>query len=249
MSNEIVKPEAATLANLQEELAAAAKEASAAEQSGGSFLSFKGGMFFNKQPMKDNRCDVIILDSIFVNEWYKGKWDPDVKASPSCYAFGRAEEGMAPHAKVKEAKCGEVGGCEKCPLNQWGTGDKGKGKACKNTKRLALIAASDNPEAEEIVFAKLSVSQLKAWGAYVKSLSGQYKLPPFAVVTTIQWTPDAKSQYLLKFLHKANVPQEGLDVIMRRVQEARESIVFPFPDFQEPAEGAEDEKQPRRKKF
>lgn len=243
MSNEIVKPETAALANLQEELAAAAKEASAAEQSGGSFLSFKGGMFFNKQPMKDNRVDAIILDAINVNEFYAEAWDPDVKASPSCYAFGRGDD-MKPHEKVKAPKC--AGGCAACPMNQWGSGNKG-GKACKNTKRLALIAASDNPAAEEIVYAKLSVSQLKAWGAYVKSLAGQFKLPPFAVVTTIQWVPDAKSQYLLKFLHKTNVPTEGLEVIMRRVREAREAITFPFPDFQQTlAESTEEGEKPKR---
>ena len=246
MTDEIVKKDEAGLATFDAEMAKYAREAAAVEVTGGNFLSFKGGLFVNKQQMKDNKADVIILDSIFVNEHYEGDWDPDNPTSPNCYAFGRSEEDLKAFEKAREKQCDN---CAACPLNQWGSGKKGKGKECRNTRRLALIAASSDPASEDIYHAKLSVSQLKDWGAYVKSLAGQYQLPPFGVVTTIQWVPDAKSQYRLKFLMKAPLPREGMDVIMRRVREAREGIQFPFPEFAKPAEqSAEEPSAPKKPK-
>jgi hypothetical protein len=253
VDSSIVKaPEAGGLANWSDELAKYAKEAAAQAPTGGSYMTFKGGLFVNKVQVNGrraipgqadivlpNQADCIILDSISVNEYYEGEWDPDSPESPSCYAFGRTEEGMKPHEKVKAPKHQD---CSGCPFNQWGSDKKGgKGKACKNVTRLALIAASADPGAEEMTFAKMSVSQRKPWGAYVKSLAGQHRVPPFGVVTTIVWTPDQKSQYLLKFLMKELVPTAGLDVIMGRVREARESIAFPFTEFVKAAEPAEGE--------
>jgi len=102
-----------------------------------------------------------------------------------------------------------------------------------------------------MTFAKMSVSQRKPWGAYVKSLAGQHRIPPFGAVTTIIWTPDQKSQYLLKFQLKELVPTAGLEVIMGRVREARESIAFPFTEFvkaAEPAEGESAVEKPAKKR-
>lgn len=34
--------------------------------------------------------------------------------------------------------------CDRCPLNQWGSGKQGRGKACKEMRRLLLIPAGQN---------------------------------------------------------------------------------------------------------
>ena len=149
-TTEMVKaPEAGGLANWSDELAKYAKEAAAAEVGGGSFLSFKGGLFFNKTQMKDNRCDVIILDAINVNEHYEGAWDPDAPASPDCYAFGRSEGDKAPHAECANK---HHPSSVACPLNQWGSGNKGgKGPAKAADRRAAKEGENGSDNADEFV--------------------------------------------------------------------------------------------------
>lgn len=247
MTDEIVKTESSTeLATFDAEMAKYAREAAEAEKSAGmNFLKFKGGIYAGKTQIKDNQVDLVVLDAVGVNELYEGDYDPDKLEAPACYAIGRDDATMKPHPKVKAPKCES---CAACPFNQWGSGKKGKGKACKNTKRIATIAAGEHPESEDLYYGKLSVSQIKNWGAYVKSLAGQYQLPPFAVVTRIKWAPDPVSQYKLSFLMVKPLPREGMDTIMRRVREAREGIAFPFPDFEPKAEPAESEQAPKKPK-
>ena len=251
--DEIVKKDEQGLATFDAELAQYAKEAAASEnQAGKNFLKFRGGLFANKTPMKDNQANLVVLDAINVNEFYEGAYDADKLESPSCYAIGRDEATMSPHPDAKSVPKMPDGSactsCAKCPKNQWGSGNKEKGKACKNTRRIACIAASAHPEDEELYFAKMSVSQLKGWGAYVKSLAGQYQIPPFAVVTRLKWNPDPVSQYRLGFSFVERLPKEGMEVIMRRVREARESIGFAFPDFKQAEEGEAPAEQPKTKK-
>src|SRR6187551_69552 len=79
----------------------------------------------------------IILDYIAANKYYPGVYNQNKPEPPSCWAFGRNIKELAPGPTVKKA---EGTDCESCPRNQWKTGLGGKGKACKNQRRLLVLA-------------------------------------------------------------------------------------------------------------
>jgi hypothetical protein len=233
MTKAIVKKQSAALVNWDEKLAGYAQEASDSEQALGSFISFKSGQLtVAGQPVKGNEADVIVLDSIYENKMYQGKFDSENKAPPVCYAFARTQESLKPHEKSFDKKHEQ---CAGCPYNEFGTADTGKGKACKNTRRLGVLAIGNAETTEtiknrEVFFAELPVTSVKGWAGYVKSVAAVLKRPPFGVVTKLSVIPDAKTQFKVVFSDPRPIPSELLESVMFKVDEVKNSIVFPYPD-------------------
>ena len=132
------------LVKWEEELAKQAEVAAGMEANvgGGQFFSMQGGQLkFNDNPVPGNQMAVIILDHILENVFYDGDFDPNNPQPPTCFAFGRSDDDMAPHETVVAEGQAQNETCNGCPFNQWGSADKGRGKACRNTRRLAMIPA------------------------------------------------------------------------------------------------------------
>ena len=219
--------------------AAVQKKVAAAASGGGAFISFKGGgISFKGSPVEDDVLDVVVLDSVMENQLYDGAYDENNPQAPLCYAFGRDLETMAPHPDVVEAGNAQADRCKDCPHNQWNTAEKGRGKACKNVFRLAIIPAEDAETPEkvaeaELVFAKTPVTSGKNWGNYVRSLEA-LKLPPLAFITTLGVVPSKGTQFQVTF--KAEEKIEDGDVIgalLEKAEQAEAQIDFPYPKFEE----------------
>lgn len=232
------------VASYVDRMAALAKEATKTEESvsSGSFISFKGGrLSYQGNQIKGDELDVVVIDHVLENCYYPGKYDPDNPAPPACYAFGREEEGMTPHPNVKEPQASK---CSECEWNKFGSADTGKGKACKNTRRLAVIPADAVSDPEKIMsaeaaFVKVPVTSVKGWASYVRTLSAMDGVPPLGVVTTLGVVPDAKSQFKATFQKAAMVEQEVIPAILDRHDAMAEEIMFPYPD------AAEEEPKPK----
>lgn len=215
-----------------EELAKEA-EAQAASEKGaslGSFFSIKGGQLsFQSNPIKGNTMDVIILDYVLENLSFVGDYDPDDPRSPECYAFGRDEEDMAPH---ENSTTKFSNACKGCPRNEFGSAEKGRGKACKNTRRIAMIpynALDNSIEDAEIAYMKLPVTSVKGWAGYVDKLKNVVKRPTWAVITTVEVIPDAKNQVAVTFSLSDKIDNEHLPALKARAKEVAATIEFPYP--------------------
>ena len=215
------------------------------------FLSFRGGISLNGQQMPNNEVAVIILDGIMENVYYSGRFDKDNPAPPACFAFGRDEQAMQPHELSGKPQCEQ---CKDCPQNAWKSaikedGTQGKGKACRNTRRLALIVAGsflngqfqqvadlEHFESAKIVYAKLPVTSVKAYAGYVKAVASMdLPRPPHAVFTRLRWVPDGKNQFAIQFEALSIVPNNLMQIIMDRHAEAMGEIEFPYQQQIEPA--------------
>ena len=133
---------------------------------------------------------------------------------------------------------------------EWGSADTGRGKAARETRRLALIPAGtfdrmgkfeafddvESFEAAGIGFMKLPVTSVKGYAAFVKQIAGALKRPPHGVFTRIKVVPDPNSQFKVTFEPLAQVPDEIMGVIMQRHEEAKATIETPYPRFDEEAE-------------
>lgn len=225
--------ETAALANWEKELEADALEVSGKEKMpGGNFLSIKGGvMSLAKQVIKGNEIDVVVVASVFENAYYTGDYDPDSPASPKCFAFGITEEELKPHETVLEKQHAQ---CAGCAMNAFGTSEKGKGKACKNVRRLALVHADSLKDKNgianaEVVYFKVPVTSTKEWATYVKGLANTLKRPPFGVVTTIKVEPDPKVQVRVRFLCKEPLKDGATVAALKAKREGvMKEIMFPY---------------------
>jgi hypothetical protein len=223
-----------TMTNWADALAARAQKAKKAEASvaTGGFISLKSGvMSYNGNPVPSNKMNVVILDAILENHMYEGKFDPNNASSPVCFAFGRDEDEMAPHANVGEPQ-NET--CSGCPMNEWGSDqDGGKGKACKNIRRLSMVPADSAESAEavgeaEIAFLKVPVTSVKSWAGYVNQLSAVNK-PPLAYITEISVTPDAKSQFKVNFRAVEAIEDgEVIGALLNKADASEDALMMPY---------------------
>lgn len=257
MANEVQK--------YDEKFAADAAEYASEERTGGSFLSTRGGVLsFGEEELPGNQICAVILDAVRENVYYADRFDPDKLMPPVCYAFGRSESEMAPHPSMQASDyfVPQNEQCQGCPQNEWGSARVGRGKACGNRRRLAVIPAGfykkrkgsrdfdleifEDPEhyqEADMAFLKLPVTSVKEWSKYVSQLSANLRKPPYAVITRIYLEPDPKSQFKVKFELIEELPEDLAPTIMQRHEEAQENIITPYspPD----PEDIEEDTQPR----
>lgn len=242
------------------EMAQSAKAAVQTEDSaasgGGKFFSVRAGQLtFDDAAMPGNQMICVVLDSIIENVYYEGAFDPEQKTPPTCFGFGRDAETITVHEKVFEhpdtfeAQCEDPYLCADCPMNQWGTASVGKGKACSNRRRLAIIPAGtvkplggrgggfdlevfDDVEpfkSADLAYLKLPVMSVKGYAAYLKSVAEQFERPLWGVVTRVWVEPDAKSQFRVKFeLLEVIEDEDILQTLFLRHKQAEKEIDFPY---------------------
>lgn len=220
------------LANYDEELAALAASAAEKEANaggGGNYLSFKGGsLTYKEAEVPDNTIDIVILHHVFENSFYEGRFNPNDPKSPECFAIGEDEKELAPH---EDAEGAVSESCVGCPNNEWGSASEGRGKACKNVRRVAFILAEDletGVEAAEPTFFRPPVTSVKVWANYIKKLAADKKAP-LQVVTRLTVVPD-DSQFHLTFERVADVnPAHYPELLAKRKSpEVMDTLLKPF---------------------
>lgn len=246
MSKEVTK--------YDEQFAQMAQQYAGTERAGGDFLSTKGGVLtFDGEALPGNQMCVILLDIVRERTYYTTKYsaDADQNLPPVCYAFGRSDEEMAPHASMQADLTyfqPQHHECMTCPMNEWGTADTGRGKACSERRRMAILPAGyyvpkrgsrdfdlhmfdeiEHYQTADIAFLKLPVTSVKDYARYVTQLSSSHRRPPLGVITRVYLEPDPKTQFRVKFEMLELLPDDMFETIMERHEEAKNSIVFGYP--------------------
>ena len=237
-----VKPVTAVAApgTWEEEMAAEAKAAAATVAPASQRLSFKGGNISLGDAKLENPLPIIIADFGFENALYEDAYDPERPASPVCFALGRVEAEMKPHELSTKPQAEK---CQGCPHNEFGS--SGKGKACKNSLRLAIISggvADDGVAGTEVLNATLPPTNLGAWGNYVKGLRDM-GLPPWGAITELK-NEVFKTWFKVSFRPVGRVTQAVYAGIKARRASIEEQLFQPFkPREEEPV------KPVKKKKF
>lgn len=236
------------------EMEAQAAIAAGAQRSlggGGKFFSMRAGQLsFDNVPLPGNQMAVVILADTMENSYYDTPFDPDTPTSPKCFAFAKHEEDLAPSEAVDNDPYFERqhDTCNGCPQNAWGSARTGRGKACSNVMRLAMIPAGqytkgagrnsalelemyDEPEHFEkadIAYMKLPVMSVKNYSQFVRGLAAELKRPPHGVFANVAIEPDPKSQFKVVFEVIDKIPNELMAIIMKRHSATEETIGFPY---------------------
>lgn len=169
----------------------------------------------------------IVLDWVAVNMIYKGGYNPNVRQPPLCWAIGKNLDELKPSEAVKEPQSTD---CASCPKNAWGSGPNGKGKACKNQRRL-LIVAPNFKSSDEPMSLYVSPTGLKSWNAYVKRLASEQGKLPVQVITKISFDPQ-QSYPTLVFEYEG--PHGRLNEAMA-MRHLHQDMLMREPDIQQAA--------------
>jgi hypothetical protein len=197
-------------------------------------ISIKGGVFSFRGENLGKELDCVILASANMNEYYEGAYDPNVKGkTPDCYALSVSGKDMAPHSAAPDKQNPTCDGCWAAKI---GTASVGKGRACKQKVRVALIHGDDANSAEAVMEAAIAQINVPAmsvgnFGAYVKVLASEQsgKLPTYAVLTKITLEPHPTYQIVMKFSPQSGVNSaETLRAIQARRTQATDLVTAPY---------------------
>lgn len=168
-----------------------------------------GALPSNKIQLKDKKftlpdgqssngpLECIVLDFAWDMVHYAGVYNSNNPQKPNCFAVGRESPDsgeLKPHESVEKP---QHDNCKDCPKNEWGSSPVGKGKACKNQRRLIVVPPNFDESTEPMTM-YVSPAGLKNFDKYVSRLSAEHGLLPVQVVTEISFDAD-KSYPLLMF--------------------------------------------------
>lgn len=170
--------------------------------------------------------DLIVLDFISANRYYSRPYNPNNIEPPGCFAFGRVIADMAPHETAPEPQHEK---CAGCPKNEYGTDARGTGKACKNTREIAVITHDQfdlPPEEQKVLVYSVPPSGLKSFDAAVNYVLRTHNMPPIAVVmrataikhstyTTVSFQPSDETNTFIEAHYKRVAGGEFEDLLYR----------------------------------
>lgn len=154
---------------------------------GGKFRMIVNGQEAARSP--DPKMDVVIVNAApHVSRAYYAKlYDPNAISVPDCWS----NDGIKPDAR-SAAPQGKT--CETCPMNKSGSGSNGKSRACKYSRRLAVLLGNniENSDVYQMqlaptsLFGKAPDEDHMGLDAYVKHLAA-YNYSITRVVTEMRF--------------------------------------------------------------
>ena len=223
------------------DLASEAKDAAASERPAVSKFSTQGGMLkYGGEPVPGNNLDCVILYASHRNLWFGSAFDRNNIKNPDCFSLSETDEGMMPHENVANPPHTT---CSGCPKSEWKSdvkadGSVGKGKACKESRRLVLMPASaltdDNPvdaiKMAELGILDLPVTSAKNYGSLVNTVNAMTGLPVWATLVNVRVQP-SKNQFEVVM---TPLKQAGGEQIIRalraRVSDAKRLALEPYDE-------------------
>ena len=152
-------------------------------------ISVKGKVFaLPTGQSSQGPLNAVILDWRNFNKYYTAAYNPQKPEPPQCFAIHSVISEMKPGAEV--TKPGHAD-CAGCTFNKFASAATGRGKACRNTVRLAVVPSDFTTDTEPMLI-NISPTGLTGWASYINGLTVVEK-HPVQVVTEISF--DANQAY------------------------------------------------------
>lgn len=248
----VVESASREVVHWKDKMVALTKQTQIAEKPQGGFISLKGGrMSYNDELLPGDKINAIIVDYRFDNELYMKKYDPKNPRSPECFAI------VAPGSTLSPWKMDPITGeystdaefpqvnegfeCEGCPMNEWGSAGKlegadptSKGKACKTTRRLHLIAADDARSPEAIARASVvtlipPATSVENFQLVMNQISKVLDAPMFGAVVEISVKPHDRFLYQVHFKILQQITDDDMLQALMAKYEQQASRVVTYP--------------------
>jgi hypothetical protein len=209
-------------------IAAAAQTQGDAEASSIAIISLKNKRFTIGDTKLGTSLDVIILADAYDHAYYDKPYNPDVISPPACFAINTIHANLAPEPDKWFVPEPQAEKCQGCPQNEFETARQGKGKACRNGRRL-LVAAVINGVAnlKDLALINIPPSSLKSFSRYVKQVATGKKLPLWAVVTNFEFDDEQSYPFLIPTFVGLASPND-VHEIAKSLPDFEKTILTPY---------------------
>jgi hypothetical protein len=164
--------------------------------------------------------DGIIVDFVAANFYYTESFDRNNITPPVCFAIGLEPSGLIPSNNSPDK---QTEACAGCWANQFGS--SGKGKACSNTRLLAVMATAPEADGEYPMYIlKVSATAIRSFDGHVGKVAQAFGMPVRGVVTRITLSQD--SEYAsLRFAVLEPASKELILIAQDRLEDARTRLL------------------------
>lgn len=255
----IQKGASTALVHWKDRMVAVKQQVAEAEKPQGGFISFKSGrMSYGDELLPGDKINAIIIDYRFENDLYLSKYVAGVNRSPDCYAICRPGELLAPNQVRNDA--GELvyaaenvqGGpavlamdeepqCDGCWANEWGSakyiGDKdptARGKACKISRRIMILAADECTSVEKIAKAQVvtmipPATSVDNFSTCMNQITKALDTVMFGAVVEISVKPHPKFLFQVHFKVLQEIKNEDMlqALLARHEKETQREVTYP----------------------
>jgi hypothetical protein len=257
-----VKAKAGAIKKLEpweEELKAKAAMARSKEVVGVPRITHKNGILkLDGKKVDGNKITLLIVDYIFTKSYFETGYKDGESSTPVCYAYAdklAGDKGMKPHAAVLE-KDRQSESCDNCEHNAFGTALQGRGKRCRDDRKLLCLVqsrdADRDPEAVrtcEMRTTNVPPSSLKSWAGL---LAGIEEVSPTGAIQSVavELTTEAQDQaYTLEWTIKDRLDGETVQALLARAEVSQSLLFAPWPKLEKKEETPEaKERSARRSK-
>lgn len=221
----------------------AKRQSAVTESTESNLISTQGGELTLNDRKLPEPFYCIVLDQCIENAKYGKEWEPGSKEIPICFAISPAmsqlKEGetlldnLKPHHNSPDPQSDS---CATCPHNEFGSAEKGGGKACGNRKRISLVPADtvSNPN-PEVAMLKIPPTGLKPLNSYIAFLNRVEEIPlEFAIsaVSMRKLTPTS-IQKTPAFEFDSVINVDVVEDIDKLIEATRKDLVRPYEKMSE----------------
>lgn len=209
-----------SMADFEKQMAAQAETDSARVGTGsdGAFMSIKGGKFTFQEADLGNELEVVILGFVHEKAYYDGNYDPDVLTAPACFAVADNMDDLAPYKGVAKE---QASACAECWADEFGTAATGRGKACRDFRKIMFISTEDldaEPANIQIALQRVPPTSIKNFDKFIKGIGKVNKRPSYGVITNM--TVGIEGEYpVMHFEADSNISDAG---VMAKVMQLKE---------------------------
>ena len=151
----------------------------------GNRISLKGRVFTMPDgSIHTGPIAAVILDWRSHNQYWAVPYDPNRLEDPICWAVSRTYEDLAPSPDSPERQAER---CNNCPRNIFGSAPNRKAKACRNSRRLAIVPPDATLETAPMLL-DASPTAISVFESYLLGLAADGKMP-VEVITHIAFDP------------------------------------------------------------
>jgi len=184
-----------------------------------SYISLDGKRFKLPTGEEASTLTCIVVGFARLNVLYP-PYVKGVYKDPFCWAVGEDDKNLMPDPTQVQNIQSDA--CTGCPKNEWGTASNGgKGKACSNKYRLAVVPPDAGPQAE-IRIVTVSPTGFRRWTNYVNEVG----IANIFRITTLMTFDQSTSYPTLQFT-RGTLISTAEGVIPTLIRKARPLLLSP----------------------
>jgi hypothetical protein len=267
-TDDVIPSKGREVMSYKDRMAALVASTKKAEAPAGGFISTKGSrLSVGDVRLPNDTIRAIVIEYRKDNEFYPNAYVAGQSAAPICSAIVRPHEILTPWRLPRDGEdletltVGERGyvsdspepqvpeghGCDSCGMLEWGSAKlikgkqgSGKGKACRESRRLHLFAADQCTTPDDVARAPYMTmipppTSLDNFKRFANEATTVLGLPVFGVVVDITLVPHDAYMFMIEYKIVEAIKDEGIlnALLTRHEQLTAKHITPPKPSDDE----------------